>query len=213
MTPLSEDEHILLKEIRNLVNAATREVCANHYDAPTQEPPTTSRLAQAIESELKHHPINVNDLTVEIATQDVPDRGSTMESLIGADLYISIVWKERDINKGMLIQSKWDYASSDPKLDEQIKHMQARTDEAYVWLYGRYEVDSLPAAFFTGKISTALGVSVGQIIADGFACTRGDPKIGRDLNKPRAEAMNDMLNRLHAEAALEFAVSNKRKRG
>jgi hypothetical protein len=46
----------------------------------------TARLAQAIESELRHQTIEVDGLRLEVFTQDLPDRGSgSMESKVGAD--------------------------------------------------------------------------------------------------------------------------------
>jgi hypothetical protein len=112
-----DPEEKLLSEIQHLVDAAVQGVCEDHYDAPTQEPPTTARIAQAIEIAIKRHPINVDGLTVEVATQDVPSQGSKMQKRIGGDLYISLVRRDKEIpvSKGLLVQVKWDRKlASDP---------------------------------------------------------------------------------------------------
>jgi hypothetical protein len=43
----------LLVTVRGVIDAIIETVCEDHYDAPTQELPTTSRIAQAIEMVLK----------------------------------------------------------------------------------------------------------------------------------------------------------------
>lgn len=207
-----DPEEQLLTELQNLVDNVARHVCENHYEAYTQEPATTARLAQAIEMALERHPINVDGLAIEVATQDMPDRGSRMEKLIGGDLYISLVRRDKDVpvSKGMLAQAKWDTKlESDPLLEQQAARMHRRSKESYVLVYGPHDVLAVPASSIIGTVPEAEIVTVGELIASGLRCTRGDEKIGRDLNRPRPQSMNAMLDRLHAEAVLEFAVDKK----
>jgi hypothetical protein len=126
MTPITEypsfenRQEKLLNELKNVIDERVTEVCSRHYEALTQEPALTSRIAQAIESELAHHPINVDGLKVEVTTLDIPDRGAnSMESKTGTDLYISLVRHDLDdpISKGMLIQAKWDDTLNQHKKD------------------------------------------------------------------------------------------------
>lgn len=213
MAPPDEDEEELLARVRELVDDVAQQICEDHYDAPTQEPPTTARLAQAIEMAVQRHPINVNGLVLEVATQDVPDRSSTMERRIGGDLYISLVRRDKrpPANKGMLVQAKWDYRlANDPLLHEQASRLTRRTRDSYIWAYGRHTIASIPAGAFAGTAPIGPPMTAGQLVADALGCNKGDPGLGRNLELPRAEAMTEMLNRLHAEASLEFEVSEQR---
>lgn len=206
---LFDPEEQLLAEIQNLVDAAAQSVSEDHYDAPTQEPPLTARLAQAIELAIKQHPINVDGLTVEVATQDVPSLGSKMEKQIGGDLYISLVRRDKEtpVSKGMLVQAKWDHKlANDPLLHRQATRMRNRTRESYIWSYGPHGVTSIHTGAMIGATPIEEPVSAGELIADGLRCRKGDPNIGRDLSLPRPRAMDAMLKRLHAEAALEIEV-------
>jgi hypothetical protein len=206
-----DPEEQLLTEIQDLVDAAVQSVCEDHYDAPTQEPPTTARIAQAIEIAIKQHPINVNGLTVEVATQDVPSLGSKMEKRIGGDLYISLVRRDKEIpvSKGLLVQAKWDRKlTRDPLLPGQAARMRNRTRESYIWSYGPHGVTSIPAGAMIGVAPLRDILSAGELIAEGLRCRKGDPQIGRDLSLPRPLAMNAMLKRLNAQAALEIEVEH-----
>jgi hypothetical protein len=78
--------------------------------AGTEEPELTSRLGEAIESELRHHPLEEGRMRVEVATQDIPSRGpGSLERKTGVDLYISIIREDTDetVSKGIIIQSKY----------------------------------------------------------------------------------------------------------
>jgi hypothetical protein len=104
--PLEE----LLDETNRRIDEVVTMVAKHHSQTPTQEPQLTARVAQAMESELRHHPIEVDGLRLEVFTQDLPDRGSgSMESKVGAGLYISLdrLDEQKSISKGMLVQSKW----------------------------------------------------------------------------------------------------------
>jgi hypothetical protein len=61
-----------------------------------------------IEDRLREYRFGHLDLDVEVMVQPLPAR--TLESDVGADLYISIVRKDspKPVSKGMLVQSKWD---------------------------------------------------------------------------------------------------------
>ena len=101
----------LLDNLGVFIDGIVAQCCADHYSAVTQEHQFSSRLAQAIESELRHYPLP--GLDVEVATRDFPDRGpGATEKRSGADLYISLVRRdgEKPVSKGMLVQSKWDLA-------------------------------------------------------------------------------------------------------
>jgi hypothetical protein len=144
MQRLSENQPIdpplerLLDELKERIDEAARRITADHYDV-AQEPAFTSRLAQEIESEIRTHPINAGALKIEVATQDLPDRGrGALEKKVGADLYISLARRDLKppVSKGMLMQAKWEYSKHDAKLASQMHSMIQRSNDSYVWFYG-----------------------------------------------------------------------------
>ena len=173
----------------------------------------TSRIAQMIETVIKQHPINAGDLKLEVATQDVPDRGSSMERNIGGDLYISLVRRDKTppVSKGMLVQAKWDSSiKTDRQLRVQARRMHRRSkDDSYVWSYGPKGVSAIPSGAFVNPGSIYPEMTAGELIAEGLRCRRGDLRIGRDLGIPRSAGMRAMLNKLNAEGALEFQVDHE----
>jgi hypothetical protein len=180
-----ESEEELLAKIKGVVDAIVDAVCEDHYHAPTQEPPMTSRIAQMIETVIKQHPINAGDLKLEVATQDVPDRGSPMERNIGGDLYISLVRRDKSppVSKGMLVQAKWDSSiKTDRRLRRQVRQMRGRSkDDSYVWSYGPKGVIAIPSGAFLNPGSIYPDMTAGELIAEGLRCRKGDLRIGRDL--------------------------------
>jgi hypothetical protein len=198
-----------------LIDEVVMYQCAHHYNAHTQEHQFSSRLAEAIEIELRHFPIA--GLDVEVVTRDFPDRGrGSMEKRSGADLYISLVRRDgkRAVSKGLLVQSKWDHAlevsSERRRLRDQCERMLARTEEAYVWVYQERGIAVVPARTVSSSTREIPlprpRRSVGALVADGLRCTAGDPAIGRDVDEPVVPALDAMLERLSANTAIEFVV-------
>jgi hypothetical protein len=120
----------------------------------------------------------------------------------------------RPVNKGMLVQSKWDYAlrhaSERRRLRDQSRDMLARTQDAYVWVYEDTGVAVVPATVAASPIRPIPlqwpRRTVGELVADGLRCTAGDHAIGRNLDQPIVPSLNTMLERLSAETAMEFVV-------
>src|SRR5438445_13308181 len=88
-------EDVVLRELESRINKIAMEIAEDNYDV-IQEPAFTSRLAQEITSEIRRHPINAGGVKIEVTSVDVPSLGSTMEKDIGADLYISVVRRDRE---------------------------------------------------------------------------------------------------------------------
>ncbi|WP_315792443.1 hypothetical protein [Bradyrhizobium sp. SZCCHNRI1002] len=199
-----------IRELETRVNEIAAEMSADNYDL-IQEPAFTSRLAQEITTEIRRHPINAGGVKVEVTSVDVPSLGSTMEKDIGADLYISVVRRDREphVSKGMLVQSKWDKTIGDKRLSGQMGQMIDRSSDSYVWAYG-------PNGVMCGKVyHTTTGPAldnfkpIGGLVADGLRCTVGDPRIGRDLRLSRKDAMRKKLRELQANAGLSFTLVRK----
>jgi hypothetical protein len=216
--PTSDDPlEELLNEARGRIDAAVIMVARHHYQTPTQEHQLTARLAQAIESELRHQPIEVDGLRLEVFTQDLPDRGSgSMESKVGADLYISLdrLDEYNSISKGMLVQSKWHdsltHADERRRLRNQIARMYRRSSSSYLWVFDENGVTSIEAPKSSNPTLTWIRnpTSVGELIVSGFRCTKGDPNIGRDLDLSPAQALIRVLHRLSARHSLDLAVTH-----
>lgn len=131
-----EKEHVF-QVIEQAVDAIVSEVAKGHYEALTQEPQLTSRIAGAIEHTIKQ--MDVGDLNVQVEVRDFPAQGrGALEGKVGADVYISVAVipeNREDVSKGMLAQAKWDHSAKDPKLPEQIGKMMERSESSsYVGL-------------------------------------------------------------------------------
>ena len=79
--------------VRELIACALREVadevCRDHVRTISQEAQITSRIGQALETRLRGS--NFNGYTIEVVTQDIPDRGrGALERRLGGDIYVGI---------------------------------------------------------------------------------------------------------------------------
>ncbi|MGX1110221.1 MULTISPECIES: hypothetical protein [Bradyrhizobium] len=95
--------------IGEIIDGIVAQTCARHYLAPTQEHQFTSKITALIEREL--HDMEVQGIHVKVHAQDFPDKGrGSWEKKSGADVYISLVVDAPNyqVNKGMIVQSKWD---------------------------------------------------------------------------------------------------------
>lgn len=205
-----------LQRLSVIVDGVVAQQCARHYRALTQEHQLTSRLAQAIEDEIRRTP--VDGARIEVEAREFPDHGpGSLEKKVGADLYVSIVRHDDDgsVSKGMLVQSKWDSslrrASERRTLREQARHMREQSREAsYVWVYTPRGVAVVPAAIaergFRGGRIFMEPRTVGELIADGVRCNAGDPGIGRSLDQPMVESLNAAMERMGVRAGLGLMV-------
>lgn len=205
-----------LTEIGTHIDGIIANFCLRHYDCETQEPQFTSRLAEAIEREMKH--VGVVGMRLEVTAQELSDHGPlSREGPTGADLYISVVVDSPDqqFSKGMLVQAKWDKtvrrAGERRKLRSQSKRMLRRTEESYVWIYGALGVAVIPASEALQTVSlpdlTRNAKTVGNLISDGLNCSAGDRAIGRDTSLPLVESLNSMLTKLVVENGLTIVVT------
>jgi hypothetical protein len=202
-----------LEIIGKMIDGIVAQVCVRHYDADTQEHQLTSKTAHAIETGLNG--IHINGYTVGIAAQDLSDKGKgSKERKVGADLYISVVLygDEKPISKGMLVQAKWDDTFSPGATDmgTQLRHMLARTRAAHVWVYEPAEVISIPAIDVMKEEAHKNATTAGQLVANGLGCIEGDPQIGRDTSKELIRSLNDMLEELAADVAIDVTVRPQR---
>lgn len=216
MADLTEEELLLFDRLTAIVNKTCSRVHAEEYGTLTQEPPLTATLASAIRTELLHHPLVVGRLSIEVMSRNVPDRGRrTMESINGADLYISLVRRDRRVSKGMLLQSKWEGELYDgnTRLRNQALRMHRRSDEAsYVLVFGPRGIVAVPAERATWprvpRDFLKDAMSVGELVAAGLKCNKGDRRLGRDLDVPAPQGIDDVLRQIsgHGQPALELQV-------
>jgi hypothetical protein len=220
MADLTEEERRLLNELRKVIDRACKQVHQEEFGTLTQEPPLTATLAAAIRNELRHHPVIVGRLSVEVMSRNVPDRGrKSMESINGADLYISLVRRDKGISKGVLLQSKWEDGlyDGDNLLRNQALKMERRSDASFILVFGPRGIVAVPAHRATWpRVPTDFlteGISVGKLIADGLACDRGDRGIGRDLDLQAPQGIDDVLRRISGteQPALDFQVKRSVK--
>lgn len=69
-----EEKELVFQAIERAVDTIVSEVVAGHYDALTQEPQLTSKIAGAIEHTIKK--IDVGDLNVHVEVRDFPARAA-----------------------------------------------------------------------------------------------------------------------------------------
>lgn len=212
----SDQERRLFDRLQDVIDKTVREVCTRQIPANAEEPVITSRVAQAIETELQHHRLEVGDMKVSVDTHDIQSRGpGALEKRSGVDLYISIARNDGagSVSKGILIQSKHRRAMR-PKnndLRNQAGRMIRRSPESYVAVFGENNAVAVPAQraayprlpddFFRDQMS------LGKLISDGFRCRRGSTQIGIDLDAPRTDAIEAVMKRLRARRGLSFLVS------
>jgi hypothetical protein len=211
----TEDEReTVFAAIQERVDQAVSRVVEGHYDALTQEPQLTAKIAGAIEATLDE--FDYGDLNIKIAVRDFPAQGpGALEGKVGADVYVSvaIIGEDRkDVSKGMLAQAKWDYTTKDAKLPGQIDKMMDRSESSYVWEFGPHRVTSFPAGDYFNPAPDSHGQTIGSLIANGLRCEEGDPGIGRDLTKPLITSLNEIMQDLGVNTALSFTVREGSRR-
>jgi hypothetical protein len=198
--------------IGEIVDGIAAQVSARHYSAPTQEHQLTSKIADRIEERLNNTVIH--GIHVSVVTQDFPDKGpGSMESKSGGDIYISVSAEGPglNINKGMMVQSKWDdtFSATDESLKTQIGKMRRRTRSSYVWTYGPSRILVHPASDVAeGMIDSERVKTVGSLIADAFRCREGDPEIGRDLTMRVPQSLTSIMEQLSVDHGLSLELTD-----
>jgi hypothetical protein len=210
-----EEREALFGAIQEAVDNVVSMVVEGHYDALTQEPQLTAKIAGAIELTLDQ--MDLGDLNVKVTVRDFPPQGpGALEGKVGADVYISVavIGEDRnDVSKGMLAQAKWDHTIKDAKLPEQIGKMMERTESSYVWVFGPHGVTGLPGGtYFDPNPAEEAGQSVGSLIANGLRCKEGDRRIGRDLTKPLITSLNEIMQDLGVNTAVSFTIREGSRR-
>lgn len=218
-TPKDPEEE-LLRQIRERVNEAAQHVAKEHFQTDTAEPDLAARTFQAIETWLHAHPIDVPGKSVEIRSQVFPVAGKIKERHSGADAYVSVVRNDdgRRESKGLLVQAKREKYLDDRKerqrLGKQCRNMRRRTDDGYVWVFNQDGVRSAVAPPFAtapqpnGSLRRN-AISPGELLSDTVACTKGDRRIGRDLQKSLADGINQRIEQLGAKTWVSLKVSDR----
>ncbi len=219
--PFDPREEELLNSLQRAIDKAVARVCARHVgDEPRdgeEEPALSARIAEAIEAELEHNPMEVDGMRVEVTTRNVRSHGHRSdERRTGVDLLISVVRYDDDqpVSKGLLAQSKLSVALGDDRrrLRNQANRMSTRTNESYVIIIYDDDAVAVPAERARyPKLPSDFerdAMSLGTLIADGLRCVRGDKRIGRDPSVPVRHGLNEVMDRLKAWHAIDFALTN-----
>jgi hypothetical protein len=201
----------LLQKLENRIDAVVEDAALHAYDIQKHEEPLTSRLAQAIYSELRGAVIEVPGLKVEVHAEEF---SRVQERRTGADLYISLVRLDYDIpvSKGILVQAKRRSSlineEESRRLGNQAKRMYRRSKSSYVWIYDSNGVSCAKAPQSSRPTLTRITnpLSVGKLIADGLRCRLGDERIGRDPSVSVTQGISSVMNRLSIRGGLDFAV-------
>jgi hypothetical protein len=200
----------LLHELTERVDAVVDRIASESQQFRRHEEYTTSRLAQAINDAIRNHPITAPGLALDVHAEEFT---KPQEKVAGADLYISVVRKDTQISKGILVQTKRREAmhrSGEPqRLGNQCKQMRRRSKKSsYVWIYEDDHVLSVKAPQSSKPILQRVteASSAGELIADGLRCNRGDEDIGRELSAVPVEGILEVMKRLSVPTGLDFVV-------
>jgi hypothetical protein len=202
----------LLQELTDRVDAVVNRIAQESQQFGRHEEYTTSRLAHAINDAIRNHPITAPGLALDVHAEEFT---KPQEKVAGADLYISVVRKDKDdqISKGILVQTKRRDAmirSGEPqRLGNQCKQMRRRSKKAsYVWIYESDRILSVKAPQASKPILQRVTEpsSAGELIADGLRCNKGDEDIGRELSADPAEGIVAVMRRLSVPTGLDFVV-------
>jgi hypothetical protein len=211
-TTFSDPFEQLLHELTERIDAVTNAIATESRQFDRHEEFTTSRLAQAINDALHHDPITAPGLTLEVHAEEFT---KPAEKVAGADLYSSLVRKDVDFprSKGLLVQAKRRSSmlrSDEPRrLGNQCKRMNRRSKKgSYVWIYDERGVISAKAPQSSQPILQRLtgSSSVGELIADGLRCNKGDDNIGRELSAEPTAGIAAVMRRLSVPQGLDFVV-------
>jgi hypothetical protein len=93
----------LLHELTERVDAVVDRIASESQQFRRHEEYTTSRLAQAINDAIRNHQITAPGLALDVHAEEFT---KPQEKVAGADLYISVVRKDTQISKGILVQTE-----------------------------------------------------------------------------------------------------------
>jgi hypothetical protein len=200
----------LLHELTERVDAVVDRIASESQQFGRHEEYTTSRLAQAINDAIRNHQITAPGLALDVHAEEFT---KPQEKVAGADLYISVVRKDTQISKGILVQTKRREAmlrSGEPqRLGNQCKQMRRRSKKSsYVWIYEDDHVLSVKAPQASKPILQRVteASSAGELIADDLRCNRGDEDIGGKLSAEPVEGILEVMKRLSVPTGLDFVV-------
>ena len=115
-----------------------------------------------------------------------------------------------NINKGLIIQSKWDDSRDREALAAQTRKMKARSKSSYVWVYGPSSITVVPATDVKGgKLDFSHAMTVGKLITDGLRCHEGDPALGRDLHAPIPQSLTAMMEKLTVPQGFSVTLTER----
>jgi len=195
------------------VDSAVDQITRESFQFGRHEEPTTSMLLQAINSAFRSDPVTAGPLALKVHAETFT---RPQESHAGADVYVSLVREDLILprSKGMLIQAKRRTAlskSGEPqRLGAQCKRMYRRSHASYVWIYEEHGITCGDAPQASQPLFTRVSnpTTVGELLADGLRCNRGDEGIGRNIALPLHVGVPKVVRDLAIPHALELDVIN-----
>lgn len=207
LTPAEHSD--LQTRIDEMVTAVSRHA----YVLEKDENPTTSNLAQAIKDVAKEFTNEHPNVNIEVHVEEF---SLDAESRSGADLYISIVIKGRrkPVSKGILVQAKrrekLNRKAERRRLRNQCNRMRTRMPyDSYVWIFDEQGTHCMKAPKSSDPKLRDLptsSISVGELIADGVACWRGDESKGIDVGPNVGEALLNRMKQLSVPTGVALVV-------
>jgi hypothetical protein len=225
--------------LAELIRRTVDETVRKQLQRRAQEPPISSKVAEALEKKL--HGYEINGYAISVVAQDFPDRGpGSWEHKSGADLYIGIrvetTWDLPPVSKGMLIQAKKakmpgtvrrprtpqpaSAADAHGELVEQCGKMLDRTNKgAFVWVYGIGGTHAVPASDVVASEIVPPehlgGRDVGEQFRDVLDCISGDEDLVDETIFDDDEALGNYLEEIAVRrgVAINVAPAKPDRRG
>jgi hypothetical protein len=201
-----------LRELAARIDKKVERISKHAHQMAKEENPTTSNIAQAVKDIAEQY-AEEQGVSLEVYVEEFP---LTQEAKSGADLYISIVigdGRER-ISKGMLVQAKrlekLKRKDERRRLRNQSNRMRNRmVDDSYV-----LGIDENGARCIKAPKSSdpklwdypVNSFGMGELIADGIACERGDRRQGIPANSNVPEALRSKMRALSVPYGVAMIV-------
>lgn len=201
----------LLCELKSRIDHSAEIVARESFAMGRHETHISSRLAQVVGDEVRRLSSGIRDFTLYVAVEEFTP---VEEKQVGADLYISVYNRaELGEPKGFLVQCKRSESlgkfGERVRLAKQQRNMRRISqDGSYVCVFTQTGARLAHSSVSAKRIlKPPESWSIGDLVADGLRCKKGDPKIGPEAASPLPFGLNSMMRRFNIAHGIGFELS------
>ncbi|TPJ31088.1 MULTISPECIES: hypothetical protein [unclassified Mesorhizobium] len=200
-------------EIAQKIASAINATVSNEIISGMHEPVITTSIRNKLEEMSQRGDLNIQGYSLAVYGCEAVAMGkSSQEITTGIDLYFGVEISDDDyVSKGLLIQAKKANQLRGEKLITQCAKMTRLNPEAYVWIYEPEGVRILSASSILGRRETSVAKLKREDMVDHIdailECSKGSPFLALPTGPNKRAALSEMMNQLHAKAALELVIS------